>query len=398
MKICASCLYSNNHPFGLNFSSDYICTGCLTHEEKNSLDWELRFSKLENLIFKNKNSSNDYDCIVPIRGTPEYFYVLDTVVNKLGLKPLVVMYNSHFNSSVGIKNIDLIRDVFNVDFIHYTSNPDTYKKLIKETLSTLNSIRWPFLAGETQFPVKIAVEKNIPLIIWPYHQPTEQVGLHSYLEECEMTRRNRIEFELLGMEPNKFLNVGSLISRNDLEDLEYPSSTDLMFNNVRGIYLSNYIPWDSRKFSEEMIIKYRAHCSKNIRTFDTYDRIDDMTYMAIHDIIKYAKLGYSRVTDNLVREIRFKRISKNDAIGIEKYYQSHFPEKEVEIFLDWLGGMDLKGFLWYLKNLPHKVSIDLAEPILLNENQVNFINSFHSNSEDTYSNSSFITFGKGLYI
>ena len=398
MKKCIKCLYSSDHPFGLSFNDDSICTGCLTHSEKFTLDWESRFKILIDLVSKSKSKDNDYDCIVPIRGTPEYFYVLDVVINKLNLKPLVVYYNSQFNSTVGIKNIDLMREIFNVDFIHYTSNPDIYKKLIKESLSTLNSIRWPFLAGETQFPVRIAVEKKIPLIIWPYHQPTEQVGLHSYIEECEMTRRSRHEFELLKHDPIDFINVGSLISMSDIEDLMYPNYKELKDNKIKGIYLSNFIPWDSKKFSEEMIFKYQACSAKNIRTFDTYDRIDDMTYMSIHDVIKYAKLGYSRVTDNLVRELRFGRISFEDAIVIEKYYQSQMPINEIEIFLKWLGGIDLDGFFWYLKNLPHEVSIDLVEPVLLNEIQLNFINSFHSNSEHVYSNSSFITFGKGLYI
>ena len=88
--------------------------------------------------------------------------------------------------------------------------------------------------------------------------------------------------------------------------------------------MSNYIPWDSRIFSEEMINSRGALAAKNCRTFDSYDRIDDMTYMNVHDCLKFWRLGYSRVTDNLTREIRFKRINKSDAKVIEKYYQSEF--------------------------------------------------------------------------
>jgi N-acetyl sugar amidotransferase len=395
---CKKCLYTSNHPFGLNLNKDGLCTGCLTHLEKYNLDWEKRFILLQNKVNAFKKKNNDYDCIVPIRGTPEYFYLLDIIINKLNLNPLVVSYNSQFNSNVGIKNLDLIRETFDVDIIHYTSNPIIYKKLIRESLSSLNSIRWPFLAGETQFPVKIAIEKKIQLIIWPYYQPNEQVGLHSYLEEAEMSRRSRHEFDLLKTEPLDFINVGSTINLSDIEDIEYPINKDLTDQKIVGIYLSNYIPWDSRKFSEEMISKFKACSALNTRTFDTYDRIDDMTYMTIHDILKYAKLGYSRVTDNLTREIRFGRINIKDASIIEKFYQSQIPIDEIEIFLKWLGGINIEGFKWYLKSLPYKINFNAESSISLNLNQTNFINSFIYNSDKVHHNRYFITFGKGLNI
>jgi len=398
MKSCNKCLYSTNHPFGLNFNQDGVCTGCITHSEKFDLNWQKRFEKLKIKVNSFKKNNTDYDCIVPVRGTPEYFYLLDIVINKLNLRPLVVCYNSHFNSHAGIKNIDLLRETFDVDFIHYTSNPLVYKKLIKESLSSLYSMRWPFLAGETQFPVKIAIEKKISLIIWPYYQPNEQVGLHSYIEENEMSRRSRHEYDLLKNEPNDFINVGSLISKFDIEDIEYPSNSDLSKGKITGIYLSNYIPWDSRKYSEKMIDKYNAFAAINTRTFDTYDRIDDMTYMTIHDLLKYGKLGYSRVTDNLTREIRFGRINKEDAKVIEKFYQSQIPIKEIEIFLNWLDGITLEGFKWYLNNLPFKINFNLTEDVILNQKQIDFINSFIFNTESVHSNNKFITYGKGLNI
>jgi hypothetical protein len=147
-----------------------------------------------------------------------------------------------------------------------------------------------------------------------------------------------------------------------------------------------------------MIEKYNAFASINTRTFDTYDRIDDMTYMTIHDLLKYAKLGYSRVTDNLTQEIRFGRINKEDALVIEKFYQSQIPIKEIEIFLNWLGGINLEGFKWYLNSLPYKINFNFNEEVILNQTQIDFINSFKFNTDSVHSNNKFITYGKGLNI
>lgn len=393
---CVKCLYKSNHPHGLVFDEDGICSGCKTHKEKFDLNWDQRLGLLEDLLAQYKKKNSNYDCVIPIRGTPEYFYVLDLVKNKFGMNPLIAVYNSQFNSESGIRNLDLIREAFDVDIVHYTSNPEIYRSTIRETLVRFNSMRWPYLAGETQFPVQVAVEKSIPLIIWPYHQPTEQVGVHSYLHENEMTRRSRHEFELMGYEPSDLLGVGSMLSNSDIEDYHYPSNINLQKKKIRGIYLSNYIPWDSRLYSEQMIAKFSAVGSKNVRTFDTYDRIDDMAYMTIHDIIKFAKLGYSRVTDNLCREIRFGRIIKDNAKQIEHYYQSQIPKDETEIFLEWLG-MSFKGFEWFLEQLEFKFD-QLDNPIDLNSEQMSFIESFDNCDRDVFKRNEFIIFGKGLSV
>jgi len=330
---------------------------------------------------------------VPVRGTPEYFYVLDVVINRFGLNPLVVAYNSQFNSRVGIRNFDLIREVFDVDIQHYTSNPLIYKKLIRESLVRFNSMRWPFIAGETQFPVAVAVEKKIPLIIWPYHQPTEQAGTHSYTEENEMTRRGRHEYDLMGCEPLELAKIESLIRPTEVEDITYPEDRLLEKYNVRGIYLSNYYPWDTRRYSEEMVEKFSVACAGNWRTFDTYDRIDDATYMNIHDLLKQAKLGYSRVTDNLCREIRFGRISKADALVVEDFYQSELPREAIGVFCDWLGIRE-DGYGWLLK---HVIAMEPKKTRpQLNATQTAFVASFKKNFEPVWDTKKYIVYGKGL--
>ena len=394
---CVQCLYRASHPFGLCFDTDGVCTGCITHREKFSLDWEARFRQLQRLVerHKRKNRNPDYDCVVPIRGTPEYFYVLDIVKNRLGLNPLAVSYNSQFNSDVGIQNLDRIRDSFDVDILIYASNAAIYKKLIRESMTRFSNMRWPYIAGETGFPVQIAVERAISLIVWPYHQATEQVGMHSYTEAPEMTRRNRAEFDLLGFEPEELTSSETLVTRRDVWDLRYAPDKALAKSRVSGIYLSNFVPWDSRRFSEEMITRFNALGANNPRTFDTYDRIDDMTYMSIHDVLKYYLHGYSRVTDNLCREIRFGRISREDALAVEAFYQAEYPEDAIRMFLDWLG-MSYEAFVWFAERLPffdtHYTTRHLTP------RQAALTSSFTANAPAVMEKGVFTIYGKGMTL
>jgi N-acetyl sugar amidotransferase len=396
---CSQCLYTSNHPFGITFNSDQLCSGCIVHIEKEILDWNIRLLNLKNRLKKDfivrRRSKRNYDCVVPIRGTPEYFKVLDIVINILKLRPLIVVYNSQYNSEVGIANLDRMREVFDVDLIHYTTNPSIYKKLVKEALDRLGSLRWPYLAGETQFPVKIAEIKKIPLVIWPYHQATEQTGSHSYTEEVEMTRRSRHEYDLMGIEPEQLISNHNLLNKNDIIDITYPADTILSSTQITGIYLSNYFPWDTRKYSEEMIDSYNAYSSYNYRTFDTYDRIDDSVYMSVHDLLKYAKHGYSRVTDSLCREIRFGRITRNDAQNIEAYYQNQVISNEVcDHFCSWLGASH-GSIKWMLEHV-YRVDKNRGN-ISLTEIQKSFIKSFSTNNISVMDGRKYITYGKGVY-
>lgn len=400
-KECKRCLYRESHPFGLILNNKNICSGCKTHEEKETLDWEVRLdlfqSKIKEILDNYKRRSREYDCILPVRGTPEHFYLVDLVKNRLGFKPLTVSYNSQFNSHVGIENIARLRESFDIDLIQYTSNPLIYKKLIRHSIENLMSMRWPYIAGEKSFPVQIAIEKDIPLIIWTFHQPTEQVGTHSYYDDNEMTRHSRHEYDLMGYEESEATNIGSLINKHEIEDIAYPSDKKIMKHRVRGLYASNYVPWDSRKYAEAMVEKYSARAAENYRTFDTYDRIDDMTYMSIHDTIKFCKLGYSRVTDNLTREIRYGRISKSDGKLLERYYQSQWPQESIEKFLRWLG-MDYKSFMWMLKRLPYYKDLASGSSERLPLHLEDYVNSYIKNTSHTDSADKFITFGKGLEL
>ena len=395
---CQRCLYTTEHPFGLTLDAEGVCSGCRTHGEKTWLDWSARAAMLPKRVSSilGRRKGRDYDCVVPVRGTPEHFKVLDLVINGLGLRPLVVAYNSQFNSIAGIENFDRLRDTFNVDLIHYTSNPRVYKKLVRESLVRLGSMRWPYLAGATQFPVQVAVERSIPLVIWPLHQPTEQTGVHSYTEEPEMSRRGRHEFDLMRHEPADLVTVESLVQPVEVEDLHYPTEQTLSRSGVRGLYLANYYPWDSRCYSEEMIERFGARAALNRRTFDSYDRIDDCTYMTVHDILKFARLGYSRVTDSLCREIRFGRVSRADARAIELHFQAEQAQAEVEQFCAWLG-MKPNALDWFHRHL-YTLHPAVAGAVPLTEAQQTFVAGFKTNAPPVWTTPNYVVFGKGLSV
>ncbi len=343
---CIKCLYTSNHAFGIAFNEYGLCTGCQIHEEKNSLQWAERKNDVLRLIKNYKSKKNNHDCIIHVDSSAESYYTVHLVKNILGLEPLLVSYNSHFYNDIGITNLANLKTVFNCDFIQYSLNLIQYKKIVKQSLLKFKHILWPYIAGKTSFPVRLAVEKKIPLIIWGGLQTIEQVGMFSHLDNIQMSRWHRKEHELFGIDENNFIDTGDLINSNDLHSFRYPDDSDIFNNGILGIYLSNYFKWDPWKQNKEML-KFNFKPENHLRSFDPYEYSGCSVFMNIHDISKVIRRGYPKVVDQLSREIRFKRISKSYAEKAYKYY-SRIPEKSIQRFFDFLG-MEKSSTHWIKK-------------------------------------------------
>ena len=254
VEICQRCLYTSNHPLGLTIDAEGICSGCRIHEEKDNLDWDERWKSLEKLVKPYRNKTGKaYDCIVPVTGGNDSYYIVHLVKEKLGLNPLLVTYNKYFNSELGIRNLANLRIRFDCDIIIQNVNPISVKNITRTTLREFGSIYWPCLAGQTVFPVQTAVRYQTPLIIWGAHQGLEQVGMFSHTHEVEMTRRYRKDHDLMGHEADDLLSIFDTLKEEDIWQYRYPNDDEINSVGVRGIYLGNYVRWDPKAQHEKMM-------------------------------------------------------------------------------------------------------------------------------------------------
>jgi hypothetical protein len=273
---------------------------------------------------------------VPVTGGQDSFFIVHTVIHELGLNPLLVNFNRNFNSAVGIKNLALLRTKFPADFRQFTINPKIARKVIRTTLANLGTVNWLSIAGQTSLPVRMASELGIPLIIWGAHQGIEQVGMFSHTDEVEMTSRYRKEHDLMGVDEASIFEFDPDLKPEDLSSLVYPSDELLKQNGTRGIYLSNFLRWDPVAQHEFVSEKYGYLGRKSNRTYYAFDNPDCPVYLGFQDFLKVKRLGYGKVTDQLVRDIRHKRIDKKAALVIEGEYLWNSPEG-LQDFAYWLG-------------------------------------------------------------
>lgn len=333
--LCKRCLYPSSHPLKITFNEEGICSGCIVHEEKDTLDWKYRLLKLRKIIKEYKTKKNAYDCIIPVTGANDSHFIVHFAKNILKLNPLLVHYNKYYNTPIGIKNLANLRIKFDCDIYFKNIDPKLIKKITKETMHMTGSVYWHCLAGHTVYPVQVARDMKIPLIIWGEHQGLQQVGMFSHKNEVEMTRRYRKDHDLMGFEPKDLIKISNNLSIEDLHPYEYPDDKIINKIGIRGIYLGNYVRWDPITQHNLMIKKFGYKSSRLERTFDAYDYIDSYIYTGVHDKTKYLKNGYSKVTDHVCREIRYKRISREYGKKLINFYENKKDKFEI-LFTNWL--------------------------------------------------------------
>jgi len=332
---CKRCLYTTGHPFGLTINKDGICSGCIVHEEKDNLDWDFRLKELQLILNQYRSTDGSHDCIVHIDGTAQTYYVVYLLTKILKMNPLLVNFNSHFISDIGIKNIDQLVTRFDLNMYQTTLSPNDYRNLVKHSALKLKNIFWPYLAGKTSLPYRMAVKLNIPLVIHGGLQTVEQVGMFSHKDNVEYSRWYRKQHDLMGVDETDFLLASGAINENIMNAISYPTDSQIIDNGIRGIFLSNYFRWDPWAQNIKMLV-YGFTPQLTERSFDSFENAGCSAYFGIHDILRELNCGYSKSREHLSREIRFGRIARVDAYKLYGEYKKKYNKSEIEEFFKWL--------------------------------------------------------------
>ncbi len=323
MRYCKLCLYPETKP-DLWFDEHGVCNACLNFNHRAEVDWDQRREELMKVVekYRSKNGSN-YDCIVPVSGGKDSHYQLLRLL-EIGMTPLCVTATTDDLSPIGRRNIENMKKL-GVDYIEVTTNPVVRRRINKFTLQTIGDISWPEHVTIFTVPVRIAVQHNIPLIVWGENPQHEYGGPAASTTKNVLDRRWLEEFGgLLGLRVSDLVGqVG--IERRDLIQYTYPSDEELARVGVTGIFLGYYFPWDG----------YRNALFAQGYGFETmptmvegalanYENLDNHQ-MGLHDYFKFLKYGFGRATDIACNHIRRGRLSRRDGLELVKRHDGKFP-------------------------------------------------------------------------
>jgi N-acetyl sugar amidotransferase len=323
IKYCGRCIMPETKP-DLFIDEEGICSACRSFEQRTLVGWDQRKQELLTILDRYRSKSgNNYDCIIPVSGGKDSHYQTIRML-ELGMNPLCVTATTDRLSDIGRRNIENLKKQ-GVDYIEVTTNPVIRRKINRLALMQVGDISWPEHVTIFTIPVRIAVQFNIPLIIWGENSQNEYGGPAAAAENNVLTRRWLEEFGgLLG------LRVSDLIGQDGIEpkhliQYNYPSDEELQRVGVSGIFLGYYLPWDgygNALFSQAH--GFETYHKPVEGSLVNYENLDN-AQTGIHDYFKFLKYGFGRATDLACLHIRRGRLSRIDALKLVKKHDGKFP-------------------------------------------------------------------------
>lgn len=329
---CRHCIMPSTKP-DLLIDAEGVCSACRSYENRAVVDWDARRAELLTVLetYRSKAGTN-YDCIVPVSGGKDSTCQTIRMI-ELGMNPLCVTATTDQLSDLGRRNIENLKRL-GVDYIEVTTNPVVRRKLNRIGLTQVGDISWPEHVAIFTIPVRMAVQFNVPLIVWGENSQNEYGGPASAAEGNVLTRRWLEEFGgMLGMRVADIAGQEQIEPRH-LIQYTYPSDDELSRVGVTGIFLGYYMPWDG--YANALLAQ--AH---GFETFPTavegsgfnYENLDNIQ-TGIHDYFKFLKYGFGRATDLLCMHIRRGRITRDEAIRVVQKHDGKFPWRYLGYPLD----------------------------------------------------------------
>lgn len=339
LKYCVECLLPDSKP-DLHFNADGVCAACQAYASRVEVDWEARKSEFLGLVEKFRDkTAKSWDCVVPVSGGKDStFQVLKML--ELGLRPLCVTATTCDLSEIGERNIKNIANL-GVDHITVTPNPVVRKKLNRIGLEQVGDIAWPEHVGIFTIPVRVAVQYEIPLIVWGENSQNEYGGPQAASTSTVLDRRWLEEFGgLHGLRVTDLVSQAG-ITEGDLAPYTYPTAEALEKVGISGIFLGQFFPWDG--MTNALVAQ-----ANGFETFGKvvegsvvdYENLDNNQH-GIHDYFKFLKFGFGRATDIASLHVRRGRLTRAQALDLVMKHDGKYPwsylGKPLEKILEPLG-------------------------------------------------------------
>ena len=308
----------------LHIDDEGVCNACRSYEGRKEIGWKVRKEELLRILerYRSKDGSN-YDCIVPVSGGKDSHYQVITML-ELGMTPLCVTSSTDKLSEIGRYNIENLKRL-GVDYVEVTTNPVVRRKINYLALTEIGDISWPEHVTIFTIPVRIAVQMQIPLIVWGENSQNEYGGPAGAAENNTLTRRWLEEFGgLLGLRVSDLVRQ-NIVRQQDLVQYTYPTDDNLQKVGVTGIFLGYYVPWDG--YHNALLAQahgFRTYHRAVEGSLVNYENLDNCQ-TGIHDYFKFLKFAFGRATDLACMHVRRGRITRQEAVQLVRLHDGKFP-------------------------------------------------------------------------
>ena len=322
------------------FSDEGVCSACSYYEEKKKINWIEREKELRDLLDQFRGNGECYDVLIPGSGGKDSRYLADIIKNKYKMNPLTCTWAPHMYTNVGWRNFQSWI-ASGLDNVLFTPNKKTHKILTQISFKNLLHPFQPFAMGQLYFPVRLALEKKIKLIIYGDSYAERGLGGNLYTKSSAFnpglySYRNEKDLffggESIGELKKYNIEKNDLIPYLPLKEGEL-SNVDLKV--IQLPYYLNYNPQSNYYYSIENTNFEINPDGRTEGTYTKYASLDDKID-GLHYYTWFIKTGRGRATEDAAIEVRNDIITREEAVALVKKYDGEFPKKYLKDILEYL--------------------------------------------------------------
>jgi len=329
---CKKCTVSNQRP-RITFDEHGICSACNYAEYKRTeVDWSQRERELAKLCEKHRKANGEYDVIVPCSGGKDGSYVAHQLKYRYGMNPLTVTWAPLKATEIGRKNLDAF---IASGFTHILGTPDPLitRKLTHLSFKYSGDPFLPFIYGQTNFPLRMALQNNVQLIMYGENGEVEYGGDMKNAFRPTRDILDHDEHYFSGLPPEFWVEHG--ISLNDLRHFTAPPYEDILRNKTEIHFFGYYKFWDPQEnyYYACENTGFMPNSERSEGTYSKYASLDDKID-GLHYYLSYIKFGIGRATSDSAHEIRDGKITRDEGAALVQRYDHEFPTKYYKEFLE----------------------------------------------------------------
>lgn len=330
IQFCTRCVVSSMRP-RITFDAEGVCSACRFAEEKANTDWVARWRELHQLCEKHRKHTGEFDVIVPVSGGKDGGFVAHQLKHKYGMTPLCVTWAPLLPTEIGRQNLDsFVASGF--DVIQGRPNGVTTRKLTRLAFEHMGDPFLPFIYGQTNFPLTIAVKYQIPLIMYGENGEVEYGGdmknAHSPTREIEDHDKHYFS----GKPPEFWRQYG--VNEEDLKPFQAPK----WIKGVAIHFMSYYHKWTPQENFYYCVehTGFNPNPERTEGTYSKYASLDDRLD-GLHYYLAYIKFGIGRATSDSSHEIRDTHITREEAVALVHKFDGEFPTRHWKESCDYMG-------------------------------------------------------------
>jgi len=333
VKFCKKCTISNQRP-RITLNADGICSACQFAEyKKQHVDWDERESQLLKLLKRFRRDDGGYEVLVPSSGGKDSARVAHELKHKYGMRVLTVTWAPHIYTEIGFNNLQSMIRIGGLDNVLGTPNGLIHRKLTKLSFEVLGDPFQPFIYGQFNFPLQIALKYEIPLIMYGENGEVEYGGdMKNAFKPTMDYKIDHKKHYFSGLDPKDLMNLG--INEKDILSYMSPSTKELELLGVEIHFYGYYHKWTPQENFYYCVENtgFTPNPVRNEGTYSKYASLDDKID-GFHYYLSFIKFGIGRATSDSAHEIRDGHLTREEGVALVKKFDGEFPRKYFDIFL-----------------------------------------------------------------